>query len=312
MEDVESSSHRLRFDELPSKVVEKLEEALDGHVVSAVNQEGGYSPSLAAACELSDGRSVFVKAVSPAQNPDNPDILRREAAVTAALPDHAPAPRLLAAFDVDDWTVAVYQLIEGRLPRTPWSKDELADVLAATWSLVRIAPPHSIPTITERYGDVLTGWRNLAASAALDDVLDPWSARYLDRLAELEPQWEPAASGNELVHGDVRSDNVLLGPGGVTFVDWSAACRGRTFFDIVAMLPSIALEGGGEPEAVLAGHGGDRIEPDTLTALAIADAGYFLDRARLPDPPGLPTVRAFQKAQGEVGLAWLKRRLRWP
>jgi hypothetical protein len=41
-------------------------------------------------------------------------------------------------------------------------------------------------------------------------------------------------------------------------------------------------------------------------------AGYFHDRRRLPDPPGLPTVRAFQRAQGEVVLRWLKQRWALP
>jgi hypothetical protein len=36
-------------------------------------------------------------------------------------------------------------------------------------------------------------------------------------------------------------------------------------------------------------------------------AGYFAERGRLPDPPGLPTVRPFQRAQGDVTNAWLRR-----
>jgi hypothetical protein len=34
-----------------------------------------------------------------------------------------------------------------------------------------------------------------------------------------------------------------------------------------------------------------------------------VERGRMPDPPGLPTVRAFQRAQGEVALGWLRTRL---
>jgi hypothetical protein len=48
-----------------------------------------------------------------------------------------------------------------------------------------------------------------------------------------------------------------------------------------------------------------------VTAVVVADAGYFLDRARLPDPPGLPTVRRFQRAQGDVCVRWLQARLGW-
>jgi hypothetical protein len=104
---------------------------------------------------------------------------------------------------------------------------------------------------------------------------------------------------------------VLISGQQVTFVDWSAACVGRTLLDVISMLPSVALEGGGEPDDVLAAHGGRKADPEAVTALVIANAGYFLDRARLPHPPGLPTVRSFQRAQGEVCVDWLRRRLGW-
>jgi hypothetical protein len=38
-------------------------------------------------------------------------------------------------------------------------------------------------------------------------------------------------------------------------------------------------------------------------------AGMFTDRARRPDPPGLPTLRRFQRDQADVMLAWLRERL---
>jgi hypothetical protein len=40
-------------------------------------------------------------------------------------------------------------------------------------------------------------------------------------------------------------------------------------------------------------------------------AGYFVVHGLDPAPPGLPTVRAFQAAQGEVALTWLRERLGW-
>jgi len=36
-----------------------------------------------------------------------------------------------------------------------------------------------------------------------------------------------------------------------------------------------------------------------------AVAGFFTSRALQPPPPGLPTVRAFQAAQGEVTRRWV-------
>ncbi|WP_212648315.1 hypothetical protein [Deinococcus hopiensis] len=50
-----------------------------------------------------------------------------------------------------------------------------------------------------------------------------------------------------------------------------------------------------------------RLVPNALLASV---AGYFTERALQP-PPGLPTVRAFQAAQGEIARAWLGRLTGW-
>ena len=85
-------------------------------VVEAVGQRGGYGPSLAARCGLADGRRVFIKAVSPAQNPDSPVMMRREARIAACLPPDAPAPALLHTLDDGEWITLVFEEVDGRLP----------------------------------------------------------------------------------------------------------------------------------------------------------------------------------------------------
>ncbi|MFI5631759.1 hypothetical protein ACIA8E_20775 [Streptomyces sp. NPDC051664] len=47
--------------------------------------------------------------------------------------------------------------------------------------------------------------------------------------------------------------------------------------------------------------------PDSVRSAALA--GYFLAHSLMPDPPGLPTVRAFQGAQAAAALEWLRGRL---
>ncbi len=54
-------------------------------------------------------------------------------------------------------------------------------------------------------------------------------------------------------------------------------------------------------EQVLATHPPTRaVGPDVLTTVLAGFAGYFLDSARQPAPPGLPSLRAFQRLQGEA------------
>ena len=50
-------------------------------------------------------------------------------------------------------------------------------------------------------------------------------------------------------------------------------------------------------------------DPDRVNAVLAALAGFFVHRSTLPPPPGLPTLREFQRAQGAESLAWLRRRL---
>ena len=100
---------------------------------------------------------------------------------------------------------------------------------------------------------------------------------------------------------------LLADDGRIVFVDWTSTCTGVGWFDVLAMLPAVALEGGGEPESVLARAGLGDLPAATQLPMIAAMAGYFADRGRLPDPPGLPTLRPFQRAQGEVATAWLRR-----
>ena len=87
-------------------------------VVSTQSGAGGYSPSFASRCDLDDGRRVFVKAVSPAQNPQSPDMLRSEIDVTQRLPASVPGAAAVARrYDDGDWVVGVFEYVDGRAAR---------------------------------------------------------------------------------------------------------------------------------------------------------------------------------------------------
>ncbi len=155
------------------------------------------------------------------------------------------------------------------------------------------------------------GWRRIAESGALPSTLDAWSRNHLDELVALESGWPASVEGDALVHLDVRADNIVVEPDGTfVFVDWAWPCRGARGIDVLAMLPSVTLEGGGDPEDILARTGTSiPIASGAVDSFVAALAGTFTWGASLPDPPGLPTVRAFQRAQGEVALRWLRTRL---
>jgi hypothetical protein len=50
---------------------------------------------------------------------------------------------------------------------------------------------------------------------------------------------------------------------------------------------------------------GRAADPQAVTALVCALAGYLTERSLQPPPPGLPTVRAFQATQATIARQWL-------
>jgi aminoglycoside phosphotransferase (APT) family kinase protein len=309
---------RLPWEQVPGPLRAAVEQHLGGRVVSAVTQSGGFSPGPAVRLRLDSGRRVFAKIVGPELNPESPDIFRAEARIAAALPASVPAPAFLGCIDSGGWVALMFEDIEGAMPAQPWRPDELARVLVAMTDLARSLTPTPVDALAagELHGTTFRGWRELAdaARAGDDDLagLDPWARARLDRLADLEAGWAAAAAGRTLAHSDVRADNILLTSHRVVFVDWPWACLATPWFDLVMMAPSIRMQGGPPPREILAGHpvslGAD---PAAVTAVVAALAGFLVRQSRQPPPPGLPTLRAFQAAQGRVALDWLRERTSW-
>lgn len=312
-----ASGVRLTWPDAPATVHRWVAQVLGSPVVRADSQPGGFSPGVASRLLLADGRRAFVKACGAGVNPDTPRMHRAEARISAALPAHLPVPRLLAHYDDGDWVALLFEDVPGRHPAQPWQADELELVLA---TVVRLhaeltpcpLPPELAPPVAQAAAEDFSGWRRLAAAASPAPGLDAWTVRHLDRLAELEPGWVEATRGDTLLHLDLRADNMLLTPGGAVLVDWPWAARGAAFFDLVGMAPSLALSGGPDPERLWdrlpAGY---RPEPEALTLAVLAIAGLFTESATRPAPPGLPTLRAFQDAQGRAARAWLRALTGW-
>jgi len=307
---------RLEWSSVPVRLRHAVELLLGGPVVEAVTQRGGFSPGVAARVRSTTGRRVFVKAVGPEPNADSPNIHRSEARVAAALPASVPAPRLLGCFEEDGWVVLVFEDIDGSMPVQPWAAAELARVLDTLSELATALTPTPIeaPTVAEACADQFQGWRHLLRAQGEDDLawLDRWAQLHLTDLAALEAGWSAAAEGVTLAHADLRADNLLLTEDRVMVVDWSWTCLAAPWFDLLLMLPSVRMQGGPPPETIFNDHPVARnADPEAVTAVLAALTGYFVRQSRQPAPPGLPTLREFQAAQGRTALAWLKIRTGW-
>jgi aminoglycoside phosphotransferase (APT) family kinase protein len=277
-----------------------------------VTQPQGFSPGLAARLRLADGRRVFIKAVSETANPDTPNIHRREARILAGLPASVPAPRLLWMYDDGGWVSLCLEDIDGRHPIEPWTDADLDLVIAAISRMAHELTPSPIAmveTAAEGFERNINGWQ--IALKRGEDRLDPWSARNLERLADLESRAPSAAAGDTLLHFDVRADNLLIAGEKVYVIDWPWARTGAWWIDLVAMAPSVGMQGGPAPSELVAKVDLRGVPAPALDAVICSITGYFVVHALDPPPPGIPTVRAFQAAQGRVAVRWLRERTGW-
>lgn len=314
------SGSRLSWADLPRTVRARIGELAGAAVVTETSATSGFSPGYAAVLELGDGTRVFVKAVSPEQNPGSPDLARAEIEVARHLPAAVPAPRLLWSDDDGVWVLTGFTAVRGREPEQPWRADELAVVLRAVTDLAAAGTPApaGLPPLHDVVVGYARGWGRIVEDGTVEratTAVGPhgdWLRAHLDELVEVVSDAAQAAVGDTLVHGDLRADNVLIDyqrPHRVWLIDWPHARSGGVpWFDLVAMLPSVAMQGGGDPEEIFRTHpnaaGADR---DAVRAVLAALAGHFTHAAIQPTPQGLTNLRPFQAAQAVTALEWLRK-----
>jgi aminoglycoside phosphotransferase (APT) family kinase protein len=302
---IAASGVRIGWSDLPPRVRAAVEDTLGSPVVEARTQAGGFSPGTADRVVTANGGRAFVKAVGRALNIRSVEMARDELRITAALPDEAPTPRLLGGYDDGEWIAMILEDIEGRHPRTPWEPAELDAAGTALRELAVTLTPSPVPGLpraADQLGHDFGGWERLAADPPAD--LDPWALAHLDGLRAAAARGLAAiADGDTLTHCDIRADNLLVRPDGrIVVVDWPWACVGPAWLDTLLLAVNVIVHGG-DADQVLTG-----VDPQHAADVIAGFTGYFLHQCRLPDPPGLPTVRAFQRFQGDALLPWLRGR----
>jgi hypothetical protein len=245
---------------------------------------------------LDDGRWVFVKAATSAHLAA---ALRREAEVYAHL-HGAFMPALIAFEDDPIRPVLVLEDLGGADWSVDWTSERVAAVRATLRSVASSSLPPATPPVRSMLSD-LERWSTVRNDPAPFLSSGVRSAEWLDKnIAALEEAAVAAPiDGDELLHFDVRSDNLCFRDGAAILVDWNWSSIGRAEFDVAAWLPSLALEGGPAPWQVLP-HAGD---------YAALLAGAWAAVVGLPPPATAPTVRDMQRRQLTVALAWAEHEL---
>lgn len=123
--------------------------------------------------------------------------------------------------------------------------------------------------------------------------------------------------GDTLAHFDLRSDNLLIrrGEGPVTervvVIDWPWALRAASWFDATVLTLELAAQV--DPASIeatdtalehIAAHCGVTTSPlvDTLVGIT----GFYTWQSRTPGPPGLSTLRAYQRSLADGLTRWLQ------
>jgi hypothetical protein len=277
-----------------SSLEERVASIAGSAPVSWERRSGGYASNERWTVALEDGRRVFVKYGSA-------DLLakflRDEHRVYAALT--APFMPALVGLDEDgDWPVLVLEDFSYADWPPPWTAERIDAVRATLDELHAIEPPSFLSGVNPV---IAAGWDEVAEDPgpflSLGLVDADWLERALPALADASHAAE--LDGDELLHVDVRSDNICFAEGRAILVDWNWACRGCGLLDLAAWLPSLADEGGPQPYELLPG------QPEYAALLA----GFFASKAGLPPPETAPEVREVQRSQLVVALDWVRREL---
>jgi hypothetical protein len=272
----------------------ELAELLGADVVERARVEAGYTPVDRWRLRLSDGTAAFAKV---AVDETSADWLRREAAMYRWLSAAPFVARLRAWRDGPAPILVLEDLGHAHWP-PPWRDGDVDAVISALRAVASTPPPDWLPSFADT--DVGRGWEQVHDDPRpfLGIGFDAgWLRRALPVL--LSASRACAVDGHELLHLDVRSDNICVAAGGAMLVDWNLAASGPARIDLAFWLPSLCAEGGPAPEDVL---------PDAPHEAALV-AGFFAARAGLPVIPTAPCARAVQLQQLRVALPWACRAL---
>jgi hypothetical protein len=280
---------------LAERVADRLGQRL--HAWRIVSR--GYTNALRLIVTCADGTSVFVKGATDARTAIR---LRTEHRIYSEI----TAAFLPAMHGWDDDGAAPFLVLEDlsdALWSPPWTTRRIAQVLQTLEQVAATPPPAWLPDLGA-WGPHRSGWAQVRNDPGpflrLGLCSATWLTRTIDALATAEarvPLW-----GEELVHGDVRSDNLCFVGDRVMLVDWNLAGRGNGTLDIAAWLPSLHLEGGPLPDTIL----------PVQSHWAALISGYFAARAGLPVEQATPRIREVQRAQLRVALPWAARALALP
>ena len=277
----------------------EIEAIVGARVVGLEHVEGrGYTHAGRHRAFLDDGRTVFVKS---AVDDMSAGWLRTEISVYTSL-SGSFLPVFHGSAEHDGLPLIVLEDLGGAHWPPPWRDGDVDAVRRALHELTATQPPRELAQAPRE--DLAFEWREVERNPEPFLSTGVASRAWLaENVAPMRDAAESASfDGNDLLHLDVRSDNIAIRGGRAVLVDWNWICVGNSLLDVVAWAPSLHLEGGPAPDEFVSGAG--------VGELAAALAGFWAARAGLPPPPtAAPRLRDSQRRALGVVLPWACRLL---
>lgn len=313
---------------VPPEVQLALAHKLGSPVSEASIAWGGYTPSASFIAQLEDGRRVFIKGAHPGQSSFGVAAFKAEQSIYLEYPQLSGiAPTYICDVQQGDWNLMVLEAIEGGEHLVPWTEAKLVAVFKTIHELSRRIPQPTpdMPRLekTPELTDLMNGragWSVLLKADMLkqfyNKFTDPiaakaWFEPILPRLALLECEVNQVGGRHQVLHVDLRSDNLLLrADGTAVLLDWPNLCWGPLVYDLCFFINSVVLEGYATHEELfaLAGQVMDtEFEQQDLLRCLANMSGYFAASCVRPEVPALPRLRTFQRQQLMACLPLLQR-----
>jgi Ser/Thr protein kinase RdoA (MazF antagonist) len=274
---------------------------------------------------LADGRRAFLKGCSPDASEFMRAAFTRELRVYQELHEQIRewSPSVYGHFTREDWDILILEDL-GPKSVPPWTGPVTRSIVQSFARFHAANRGVALPDWLKRPSEWLTdpgllwNWTNdrssrmerAAVAGNLAAEAAEWFARNGPLLRSVSSGLLTTPAPPQLLHTDARSDNLRWKNGRLYLVDWAEAVAGPPEFDAAFFIQSIAVESPLDPETILEWYREVHpLDPKIMEAAVCVAAAFFADRAWLPELPGLPRLRTFQRSQLFVTLKWALRRL---
>lgn len=317
---------RPAWPDVPPDIVLCLEKTIGQKIIGADIASGGYGPSAAFIAKTAAGKFFFIKGTHPGQDAHGFKALEQEIAAYQASPEIAEvSPRYLGRVDQgddDDWHLAVFDFVLGAHTPLPWNESKMVavfDVLKKIHGAQPSLAPVSQDSFMKDFISGKGGWhrifneerprKNFLSLFKDQEMALDWLSSSLPALIAATEDAQNLGGVTGIIHGDLRSDNILFDQNGRVFlIDWTNACIGPVILDLAFFISGLAAESGIPAQKLLEIYqdrtGFSFTCRDIGCALA-AVSGYYAVSAGKAVPPRLPQLRWVQKQHLWGSLCWL-------